>query len=288
MNCIISFAKKFALPVFIIFALSLTACQVGLGAAVDTQPPELTIAVPETDYVVRDSFSMSGTFKDDGKIASITVSMKNTDTGIIVAEKQATFSDNVWNLLLEPESDKDNIPDGSYEATVTIVDGMNHKTVATRSFRIDNTPPLVVLQRPSTELGADATDSYGQVFSISGMAADDSNIDLIEVDIFDKDGNHLQTVPLKNVPPTIDLTVAKWGSEDGYYQAIYGDTIVGSKDYYCTVTAYDGAKKIPDDGSNGNKVTYFYLYNDIYASLLSNFKVTELYHIMSGSYDVTE
>ena len=288
MNCIISFAKKFALPVFIIFALSLTACQVGLGAAVDSQPPELTIAVPETDYVVRDSFSMSGTFKDDGKIASITVSMKNTDTGIIVAEKQATFSDNVWNLLLEPESDKDNIPDGSYEATVTIVDGMNHKTVATRSFRIDNTPPLVVLQRPSTELGADATDSYGQVFSISGMAADDSNIDLIEVDIFDKDGNHLQTVPLKNVPPTIDLTVAKWGSEDGYYQAIYGDTIVGSKDYYCTVTAYDGAKKIPDDGSNGNKVTYFYLYNDIYASLLSNFKVTELYHIMSGSYDVTE
>ncbi|MBS7260839.1 MAG: hypothetical protein KIG91_04160 [Treponema sp.] len=54
MNCIISFAKKFALPVFIIFALSLTACQVGLGAAVDSQPPvvDISFLLPTASFVI--------------------------------------------------------------------------------------------------------------------------------------------------------------------------------------------------------------------------------------------
>lgn len=63
----------------------------------------------------------------------------------------------------------------------------------------------------------------------------------------------------------------------------------GTKDYYCTVTAYDSARKLPaDPNDKGNSVTYFYLYKDIYESLLSQYKVTELYQMLSGAYEVTD
>ena len=76
MNCIISFAKKFALPVFIIFALSLTACQVGLGAAVDTQPPVVDIQLPAANSIIRDKFTMSGNWSDDVKLPVLKLNWK--------------------------------------------------------------------------------------------------------------------------------------------------------------------------------------------------------------------
>jgi len=271
------------------FLISVTSCTLGLGSAVDTKSPEIAIQLPETDYIVRESFSVSGTYSDDGEIKSVSVTLKDINTGNLIT-KEAEFDDKTWSALIEPAKDKDNVPDGSYEATVVITDKALHTTTVTRSFRVDNTPPVIVLQRPSTELGASAKDSYGQVFNITGQAADDSSIDSVEVNIYSMDGTLLQTVPITNVPPTIDLTVAKWGAADGYYKKIYGENEdAGAKDFYCTVTAYDQAKKIPhDENDKGNSVTYFFLYNDIYASLLSKYKVTELYHMLNGSYAVTD
>ena len=62
----------------IIQALS-TSCEVGLGSAVDTQAPGITIERPEVDMVIRDKFVMSGEWNDDGVIDSVYVMVKRTD-----------------------------------------------------------------------------------------------------------------------------------------------------------------------------------------------------------------
>lgn len=105
MNCIISFAKKFALPVFIIFALSLTACQVGLGAAVDSQPPVVDIQLPAANSIIRDKFTMSGNWSDDREIAGIKVELENSgtkETLLSVEVPAAQLSDNKWFLEINP------------------------------------------------------------------------------------------------------------------------------------------------------------------------------------------
>lgn len=210
-------ASIFVLSVFI-------SCEIGLGKAVDTTPPEISVTEPVTDYIVRDAFTINGEYDDEGEISSIEITMKyvdSTSSRVIAAlekTRKATFKNNKWSVPVDPV--KEGIPDGSYEMTVVATDKMGYSSKATRSFKIDNTAPLVILQRPSTKMDADSIDSYGQIFSITGQAADDSNIDSIEVNIYDSNKNFLKTVPLKNVPPTIDMTVAKWG--DDYYKAIYG------------------------------------------------------------------
>ena len=55
------------------------SCQVGLGEAVDTRPPTITIEKPEVDKVIRDKFLISGTWEDDGTIDNVYVVLNRTD-----------------------------------------------------------------------------------------------------------------------------------------------------------------------------------------------------------------
>ena len=52
--------------------------------------------------------------------------------------------------MIDPTKAGSEIKDGKYEATVTISDNGGHKTSSSRAFVIDNTPPVVVLQRPAS------------------------------------------------------------------------------------------------------------------------------------------
>ena len=154
------------------------------------------------------------------------------------------------------------------------------------------TPPLVVLTRPSAKKTDANPDSYGQKFIIEGQASDDSGIDLLEVEIYSKEENPklLKTVQLKNVPLSININVAEF--KDEIYTEIYGDNIEeGKKDYFCKIKAYDGTKKVPalsDDDKKGNLADSYYLYNDIYSSVLSKYKINEVYQILSGTYKEAE
>ena len=137
----------------------LVSCSVGLGAAVDVQAPVIEITTPGTSDVIRDRFAIAGTWSDDGSIKNIEVVLKNTGSnnkmlpvvvpGAVIQEPDTKDFKGTWNAVINPE--ENNIPDGNYEATVTIYDNGGHKTVVTRTFIIDNTPPVVVLQRPSTK-----------------------------------------------------------------------------------------------------------------------------------------
>lgn len=294
---------SFVLFISVLFSFLITSsCEIGLGAAVDTLVPTISIDSPAADSTIRDSFSFRGTWSDDGAIMGLTVTL-NTIEGDTVGQPALTKSGivnysqvigqpNTWECTVEPGAE--GLKDGKYEATVTITDMAGHATSVNRQITVDNTAPVVVLQRPGTDLEAASgeMDSYGQTLSLEGQAADDSSISHIDVKVYaDSKLTHLlDTVTLTNVPPTISLDVAKFGEID--YTKIYGSSEKqGTKYFWCEIEAYDSAERYPADGSeqseedkNGNCEKTYYLYEEIATSVLSQYKITELYKMKSGTW----
>ena len=271
--------------------LMFTSCEIGLGEAVDTEPPSLEIACPVSDAIIRDAFRLAGTWSDDGSIAGLTVTLERTDGTRVygpfagtVIESEEDDQPNTWFCEIYPKDASFDVVDGSYVATVAITDEGEHTTIMTRQFTVDNTAPIIVLQRPSSKSSVKSekeVDSYGQTFTLEGQAADDNNVNLIRVNIYADEActQLVHYVDLNNVPPTISLDVAKFAEGvDNDYARIYGSTGKnGTKQLYCKVVAYDGAQRYPVDGSNqsaedthGNATSTYYLYEDIATSILSN------------------
>ena len=272
------------------------SCQIGLGEAVDTVAPTIIIQNPPLDSIVRDDFLISGEYEDDGFIEYCSITLESTDGTNLKYELEADVDQEkkIWSKSVDVKANK--IFDGPYQVTVEMKDKGGHKTIQTRQFTVDNTPPVVVLQRPATKIKEDITpDSYGQLFTLSGQAADDSNISSITVNVFsDPEKTKLiHSIELNNVPPTIDLDAAKF--EEGIendYSKIYGSSLKeGTKEFYCSIIAYDSAQRYPVDGSaqtpedkKGNAIDYYYLYEDISSLILGDYKITEIYKMLSGRY----
>ncbi|MCR4948682.1 MAG: hypothetical protein K6A15_05975 [Treponema sp.] len=285
----------------IIFILT-TSCEVGLGPAVDTLVPAITIETPVIDAVIRDSFTISGAWSDDGAILSVTVTLTDTENGKKYGSFPATVDikgvgQGTWKVNI----DKSNIPDGPYEINTAITDLVGHQNAIQRQITVDNTAPVLVMQRPLSKLGTTGSvENYGRIFTIDGQAADDSGVGLIEVEVYSDAQlqNHLKTLSFTNVPNTISLDVAKFiEGEQNDYSAIYGSTnyLAGQKTLYCKIIAYDGAKRYPLDGEEqtaedlkGNATTNYYLYNDIADEVLSQNKITELYKMKNGRFAGTQ
>lgn len=276
------------------------SCEIGLGASVDTEAPNLEIQNPSPDAIIRGAFKIGGIWSDDGTIETVTVKLSRTDGKGSEIEYQANFAEsnddspNTWNCIINPQDSANTVLDGNYIAQVDITDGGKHTTTKTVQFAIDNTAPVIVLQRPSTKIDALQVDSYGQKFTLEGQAADDNNVSLIEVQIYaDKECTTLlHTVPLSNVPNSINLDVAEFKENvETDYSKIYGSTQKsGQKNFYCKVVAYDGAVYYPYDRTQtpedlkGNKTSIYYLYEDIATAVLGEVKITDVYHILSGVY----
>ena len=280
-----------AITSFVVMGGGMTSCEVGLGASVDTQPPTVDIQEPSADFIVREKFTMKGNCADEQGLQSVTVTLRNTQTAEYYPKTETPYEATInkeqteWECVVDPFAEGNKIPDGSYEATVIATDKAGRKTSATKSFKIDNTPPLLILTRPSTTLDENGniilnkTDTYGQDFTITGQVADDSNVDLIEMSIYDDKGDLKATVPLTNVPPTIDMSVATW--QDESYNKIYGNLKDGTKYYSCKIVVYDEARKIPSDKDDkGNYQSYYYLQKNI----PTDYKPTEIYKILNGTY----
>lgn len=281
----------------VLFLFSLFSCEIGLGSAVDTEPPTLNIVSPVSDAVIRDAFRLSGTWSDDGSIADLQVYLEAPDgtasygpfEGVFV-ESEDENVENTWYCVVDPKAS--GVPDGSYEAKISMTDEGEHTTTQSRLLVVDNTAPIIVLQRPSSKAGDSSPDSYGQTFTLEGQAADDNNVSLIRVNIFSDEActQRVHYVDLTNVPPTISLDVAKFGEDN--YTKIYGSSGKdGAKEFYCTIEGYDGSVRYPADGSVqtpedllGNPVHSYYLYEEIGTSILSQHKITEVYHMLNGSY----
>ena len=285
------------------------SCEVGLGAAVDTEAPVIDFAEDTvgSGAVIRDSFMVRGTWTDDGTIDYLKATLTNTSGKALSFEATGTVETQeegkgTWNVVFDPLTS--NIPDGSYELTLNIADKGKHVSKITRALVIDNTAPIVVLTRPSTKSGATTFDSYGQKFTLEGKAADDNDVKLIEVNVYSDSsctGTPLQVIQLPQVPLTIEQDVAEYSDKEiNAYSFIYGkynsetgltDKTGGTVNRYCTLSIYDDSQRYPADGSaqtdedkKGNVTHTYYVNDDEIATLFTEYKITELYHILNGSF----
>ena len=299
-------AIKFAAACTLLL-FSIISCEIGLGGAVDTQAPSLTIDSPKVDAVIRDVFAISGRWSDDGTIDSLNVTLKRTDGSFTTPEIKGEWikdeqlnETGTWHAVIDYK--ELSIPDGTYQATVSIKDKGHHETTQSTTFTIDNTAPVLIVSRPSTKEGAKGFDSYGRSFTLEGKAADDNEVSLIEVNIYETPDctEPLKTVRLENVPLTIEQDVATYDSAlANDYAKIYGHTdengiiteIGKTEQRYCTITIYDGAEKYPADGSaqteedkKGNSTNVYYMNSEISSLLQGKYKITDLYHIKNGTY----
>lgn len=152
--------RKTTLYIFsLAFLFSIFSCDVGLGEAVDTEPPSVEISTPLANDKIRGTFTMSGSCSDEQGVKSVEIQFSSIDdsTGIVSYYpsenkffKASLKEDNTkWECVIDPQKNK--IPDGSYEASVVVIDKAGRNSKQKKSFSIDNTPPLVVLTRPSAK-----------------------------------------------------------------------------------------------------------------------------------------
>ncbi len=295
-------------------AFSTLSCNLGLGSSVDTEKPKVFVTDElTTGKIIKGPFVLSGTCSDDTGVGSVKIVLTNSDSGasyeyvVSASEMDRPLDENgklqdaftrkdSWAITLNEkvtdENDVSSYPlgDGKYNVTVTAIDSSEEKKASVsveRTIIIDNTAPLLVLSRPATN------DSYGRFFSVSGRVADDSNIDTLEIDVFNidapEDAQPLYTIVKNNIAPTIDINAAVFGAEgeDGPYEKIYGKNgDEGTKQFKCKIRIYDAARNFPAvEGDKGNCASIFYMDEDEKLSNYTNsFTVSDLYHILSGSY----
>ena len=170
---------------------------VGLGGQIDILPPSGEITYPDAgETPIRGSFILRGTAKDDDGIQSIAVVFENIETKERSSAYRAEgFSKGdvsaSWTIHINNESTgtKSNhklvkvypIPDGEYTAIVSVTDKGGKISTFTKNYKIDNTPPVFIVQRPSTIIiNDDSTaqaDPYGSVFTVIGQAEDRNKIE---------------------------------------------------------------------------------------------------------------
>ena len=295
------FVFLFGMAVMSFVLFSACDLDIGLGEAVDTEPPSMTIENPQPSVIIRDAFQISGTFSDDGTISALKVELTDAETQKKFGPIDGTWTEEKnWQATIDPLAL--HMPDGKYEATITMSDNGGHSSVSTRSFVIDNTAPVLVLSRPASdasETDSNKIESYGQYLTIEGQAADDNNIEKIVINFFDEAGVEIPAAKkeITSIPPTISLDVAKFLDND-VYSALYGnDKSLGEKRFTCTITAYDTAKRYPPKGKEeaddnyGNGESSYILWTDWEkfqteyqkaTNSTSKIKVPDLYSIKSG------
>lgn len=274
-----------------------TSCEIGLGAQVDVEPPSVVMESPTENARTRKTVTFSGTWTDDLEIKQVTVELKKT-TELTDVKESFSFIANTtnngddktkgtWSYCLDTEAA--NIPDGAYTVIATAEDTYGHTNQVSTVITIDNTPPLIVLESPSTtEISSPM--SYGKTFSIIGRGADEQNggtVDSIDAVIYDENNVEIARKTFTNISTSIDFKIADWDekSEQGnnFYKTIYGtDENAGTKNYYVELIAYDDARKVPaEEGDRGNSTNIIYLNNTL--SLIDGYKPSVAYNILNRS-----
>lgn len=313
-----------ALAGFIIAAICLVSCNVGLGESVDTETPSLEITYPSSTAVIRDSFILYGTWKDDKGVTSVKVSVRNTGTNeTVVEDALATINtDNTWQIELNDYNADDSsyyngwqFADGTYEISAIGYDDAGHSSgPSTRTYDIDNTPPVFIISNPGVVKTSDSKASaYGTTFTIEGTISDDHTISSMDVIIYDASGNIVssETYDGETINSFHEDDIATAGgtsvtiaqSGDTRYSQMY--TLAEGTEYYtASVKLADSAKvyKTPTDESSsarsaseikadaqGNSTYTLYLYDDVYTKLMSAKKgeglsAADLKNILNGTY----
>mgnify|MGYP004451755051 CR=1 FL=1 len=284
--------KKFLLAVVsVVFAYALLSCDVGLGAAVDTQAPTLNVTYPATLSTVRGQFVFGGTCADDQKVTSVTVSAYNSELGKSYGPYAATVADDAksWTFSFNKKAEgKDSyngweMPDGKYtlEAVARDASGKSSGTGAI-TIDIDNTEPIFILNSPGTTDIKNPTVS-GSSFKITGTIADDHSIKYMRVNVYENVGGNkgklIKSIKEENIETSGGTSVALFKKTDPVYTKLYGDikdaSSIGTKTFFCEIELEDSAYEYNDfknnaSGKTGNVSKKVYLYDSVYQKFQSS------------------
>ena len=292
--------KRFSLFTILFALLSgfiFFSCEVGLGEAVDTEAPKITIDYPESKAIVRDSFVLAGTCSDDIAVTKVVVSILDEKNKTVTGYdfKQPVVETTIdekqfWSVPLNEKLQDGTYPlkDGKYTFRAVAYDGAGRKSgELERDLEIDNTAPVFIINSP----GSISTESsFGSVFKIEGSIAEIHTVKEMNLTIFDADGTKIAEWQQENINTAGGTTVtfAKYYSDSekqdplfDRYKEIYGDSS-GFKSFSCSVKLMDNAlayKKpdfVPsynddsrgeiDTGTNYNTTANLWLYDDIYGT----------------------
>ena len=245
--------------VVLISSLFMT-CDPGLGKAVDTQPPTVSVSFPATKTVLKGGFIMKGIATDEVKVASCVVTFKNIKTS-----QEYTFPASVNNgeFIVNVNSPKADgsfeLADGDYNVTVTVSDAYRNST-ADVVYTIDNTAPTVLLTNPNIYVANNWPSMY-KLFTIKGEVYDYTTITEVKVFVVDGEGN---------------ILVEKVAEGTNTFLASFENPPIptGSTCYYYAVAKDSG----------GNENTYCYHKQDIYALISQHQKNSTFPSINSIGY----
>ena len=312
-NCLKSFVGG---GVLLGLSLILFSCgeNTGLGGAVDTEAPTVNIQYPPASSAIRGTFLLYGTWDDDKSVTKIVATIENTTTGKKDYEpNEIKISlDKTWSLEVNNYDSSNSeytngwqLPDGKYQISLVGYDAAGHTSgKASRSFEIDNTAPVVVLSSPGSTTSAT---EYGSSFYVEGTIADEHSISSLGVTVYDEDGTTVLSDT--DTTPWYEEDVATAGGTNvslmkfstgsttlqNRYASIYGtDRDAGTKNYYCTIYVSDNAKEYTNpaeetNSASGNSTSIFYLYSDVYKTLMSSvsgygLSAADLMTIVNGTY----
>ncbi|MGI5074431.1 hypothetical protein E4N71_03040 [Treponema vincentii] len=263
---------------------------IGLGGQIDILPPEGEITYPDAgETPIRGTFVLKGTASDDDGIQSITVVFENIETqkrsrtytaeGFTAGSASASWTVTVENEATGAEEAPHElvkiypIPDGEYTAILTVTDKGGKSTAVTKNYKIDNTPPVFLVSRPSTIADATGTvtqqaDKYGAVFSVVGEAGEKNTVEKLTVSV---PGAEQATMTSKFVGTNINAKVAVY-TETPPTNPLYDlqeqdktQPIRGQLYLYDNAREYKGG----DPSGEGNKAEWFYLWDKIYDDVIA-------------------
>ncbi|ULQ58820.1 hypothetical protein K7I13_09770 [Brucepastera parasyntrophica] len=270
--------KRIILAVIGIMSLALVQCEIGLGDSVDTSAPELTIDYPAINSIARGDLVVSGKAWDETAVDRVEIVLQNSSgvkqwSGTAHPDSTRRWTANIPNTRAADGS----VPfaDGQYRVVATAVDTSNRKTSVTVPYYLDNTPPLVVISRPSTS-GPVKADPYGDDLVFSGTLWDENSCAEMEVVFYQDNGGVMSEVARysqTNVPSDWKLIIP--GDKDDP-TSVFGQLAAGmtgsegARELYYTLRAVDNAQEYRGPGETvaaGNETDQVYIYDSILALL---------------------
>ena len=278
---------SFALIVLTAIAGFTCKQNIGLGGRIDILPPNGEITYPDSrETPIRGSFVLKGTARDDDGIKSISVVFENIDTKektkaygaerFSEGDVSVSWTINVNNESTGTEAGHDlvkvyPIPDGEYTAILSVTDKGGKTTTFTKNYKIDNTPPVFIVSRPSTTVGAaDMTtpqaDGYGATFSVVGQAGEKNTVEKLDVRV-----PGIEPIKKLFVGKNINTQIAVYSKtppKNPLYDLQAQDK---TKPLRGEFYLYDNAREYTggDASGEGNKADWYYQWDAIYTGVIA-------------------
>lgn len=247
-----------------LISLFTISCEIGLGSAVDTLAPTLSIDYPPSSAIIRGTFVVSGSCGDDDTVAEVKVSLRNISTNADYGPYNANITDNSsWSININ-SAVPDNadgtrggfngwsIPDGTYIVSVTVFDGVGRSTGPfTRTIDIDNTAPIFIVKTPTTD--SNNVKIFGTSIRISGTVAEKHSVSEMNLIVDNGPGNTEIQAPVSLIQSNVDVSDGAAVDFARYSIANANETAGLARDYlavYQTVNLKNNGTTISTDQDN--------------------------------------